>query len=109
MDLRSFEDRLAEELEAASIKDNFFNFVIADGMTHSLFELCEIVFNGEPFEIFATHLDMFDVLISTGCFKSKSQAKQNWTKTTRDIDFGIFSFVVGKKKMSITVFKPICL
>ena len=103
MDLRKPEERLLEEMESSK-SDNFINFVISNNPDS---ELIESVFTGEKFTCLPETSDMFDVLVNAGCFKSKSQARQNWTKTDRDIDFGICSFLVGKTKLSLTIFKPI--
>mgnify|MGYP003345196064 CR=1 FL=1 len=102
MDFRTLSERLAEEMEASSNKDNFVNFIVG-GFDP---EIASMVFQGEAFTTLASESDMFDILILSGVFKSKSQAKQNWTKTDKEIEHGLCSFVVGKKKMSISVFKP---
>jgi hypothetical protein len=101
MDLRTPENRLAEEMEAELIKDNFINFTV--GLFNH--EVAEMVFNGEPFIALPDGLDIFDVLVESRAFKSKSQAKQNWTKTDKEIEHGLCSFVVGKKKLAISILR----
>jgi len=106
MDLRTKTDRLKEEIESAS-SENFLNFVIADDSQKIDSDLVDEILGGEIYTVLPRTSDMYDLLVQSGSFKSKSQAKNNWTKTDRNIEEGISSFIVGKQKLSITIFKPI--
>lgn len=51
--------------------------------------------------------DMFDLLVICGAFTSKGQARKNWRHTGQDIPKGFNEFVVGKKRVPLTVWNPI--
>jgi len=61
----------------------------------------------ESYIILSSNSDMYDCLVAGGFFKSKSQAKNSWTKTDKQIEYGFHSFVVGKKQIPLHIFKPI--
>ena len=100
MDLRKPQNRCKEEFEA-SFCTKYRNFVVSD--EHLEDDLN--IFGGEEFEIIPSSLDMFDVLVKTGVFKSKSQARSNWTKTDAYIEHGFSAFVAGKNRLCICVLK----
>lgn len=61
----------------------------------------EIIFVNEP-------IDMYDILVQAGIFKSKSDAKKNWKRTGREIPKGFSDFQkIGKLNNRITIWLPI--
>jgi hypothetical protein len=52
------------------------------------------------------NLDMFDLLVEMKAFKSRSDARKNWTKSDQFIEDGISSFLVGKNKKPLYIWKP---
>jgi len=107
MDLRTTQQRIKEEFEASTIASDFKNVVILDDFSHIEVDLINQLFNNEEFILMPRNSDMFDVLCACGCFKSKTNARQNWTKTDKEIEFGFSSFIIGRKNFSLTIFKPV--
>ena len=82
-----------------------FNYLLGDPLADDLM----IAVFGEDAEIVvkSSDFDMFDMLVEIGAFKSRGEAKRNWKKSDKDIDFGCHSFLVSKKLTPLFVFKPI--
>lgn len=84
-----------------------FNIVVKnDNYDESLL----VLFNGEDINFVPPETDMWDLLVWTGAFDSKSQARKNWTKTAKEIPPGWNEFLVGKNKAhktGIYVLNPI--
>ena len=91
--------RVEEEMLAASLPDQI-TVVISDNPKW-VDELN--LFEDEPFVVLPGGSDMFDVLVTLGFFKSKRDAKQNWTKTGREIEFGLSGYVIGKAKKPVWI------
>ena len=52
--------------------------------------------------------DMFDLLVRTGIFKSKGDARRNWKLTGKDIPPGFSDFQgIGKHRHRITIWVPV--
>jgi len=47
--------------------------------------------------------DMYDILVMTNIFKSKGDARKNWTKTGKEIPWGFSYFRVGKLRHTICI------
>jgi hypothetical protein len=107
MDLRTPEQRNAEWLQCRSNQSNFKNIVILDDFFFWDQDFISEVFGREEFTLLPRNSDIFDVLVFCGCFKSKSDARKNWTKTDKEIEDGISFFNVGKKNLALSIFKPI--
>lgn len=62
----------------------------------------------DPVTYIESHQDMFDILVDTGLFKSRSEARKNWTKTTKEIPQG-FTLLekLGKRHLTIAIWVPI--
>jgi hypothetical protein len=88
-----------------------FNFVIDnenfesnEGLVESLFDLNE----NERVQIVPSTFDMFDILVDTGLFRSKSEARKNWKRTGQDVPVGFTDLErIGKLKNRITIWNPV--
>lgn len=60
-----------------------------------------------PLILISPNVDMYDVLVACGLFKSKGEAKKNWKKSGKEIPNGITEFSnLGKHRMiSILIWK----
>ena len=85
-----------------------FNFVITNDNLDKNDDLIETLFDGEGFIPVTTGADMFDILVMTGLFRSKSEARKNWKRTGRDIPNGFTDIDrIGKLKNRITIWNPV--
>jgi len=50
--------------------------------------------------------DMYDLLVMLMAFKSKSDARRNWTKTGKEIPSGWSAFDVGKFHNELSIWNP---
>jgi hypothetical protein len=84
------------------------NIIVAD---HPLTdeEKCYLeIFHPEDDIIFiGSNLDMYDILLKFGFFKSKNDARKNWKQTGKDVPLGFNDFRIGKRKRLLSIFNPI--
>ena len=85
-----------------------FNFVIDNENFEKNEDLVELLFNDDlNVEILPNDWDMFDILVETGLFRSKSEARKNWKRTGKDIPEGFTDLEnLGKLNHRITIFNP---
>lgn len=91
-----------------------FNFVIVN--QHFCSSDVELFFDDEKVEyikcpidsgIGDRPIDMYDILVKVGIFKSKSIARKNWNRTGPQIPKGFSDFKgIGKLKRRITILNP---
>jgi len=82
------------------------NFIITNGNNDPRDK--QLFFGDEDVTLLPNDTDMFDLLVRIGIFKSKTQARKNWTKTGRDIPDGFFDLQkISKQWHRITTLKPI--
>jgi hypothetical protein len=63
---------------------------------------------GEIMEAITPDMDMFDILVDMGVFKSRSDARKNWKQTGKDIPEGFTDLKgIGKMKHRLTIWVPI--
>lgn len=66
-----------------------------------------LFFDGEEVCFIDDNKDMYDILVMAGLFKSKNQAKNNWTRTGKEIPKGFNDYMnIGKLNKRLTVFNP---
>jgi hypothetical protein len=83
------------------------NIVVKNQYFKSESDLMPHLFGPEQGEIkLIPQMSMWDVLVDSKLFKSKSDARKNWDKTGGDIPPGFNQFVVGKKKTLLTIWNP---
>lgn len=84
-----------------------FNFVILNDNFNP--DLISTLFNDEDIQsITNTSLDMFDILVMTGLFRSKSEARKNWKRTGKNIPEGFTDIKnIGKLHHRLTIWNPI--
>jgi hypothetical protein len=130
MDLRTPEKRLKEELEVSywlKFNDSFkvseddlepwkqsnhcyailpedFDIGLIQDILPYIFGDGEKI-DREGFKI-RHNVDMFDLLVEMKTFKSRSDARKNWTKSDQFIEEGISSFLVGKMNKPLYIWKP---
>lgn len=66
-------------------------------------------FNGniEDVEYIPETLDMYDILVMSNLFKSKSDAKRNWTRTGKEVPCGWSEFKkIGKLNSHLCIWNP---
>lgn len=81
------------------------NFIVQNG--NVLDGDKEALFGDEPVEFIPPSTTMFDILVVSGIFPSKSQARKNWTRTGETIPDGFSSFErIGKLKHRIHIWNP---
>ena len=69
-------------------------------------DLWKTLFDGKPTPV--KDVDMYDLLVISGIFKSRSQAKKNWIRTGKEIPEGWSYFEkIGKLNNSLTVLNSI--
>jgi hypothetical protein len=52
-------------------------------------------------------VDIYDILVKASIFKSKGDARKNWTRTGKEIPWGFNDFEnIGKLKHRIVIYKP---
>lgn len=67
-------------------------------------KLRELIFGDEQIIVLSDQLDMFDILVFTGLFSSKGQARKNWTRTGREIPTGFTDIRdIGKLHHRLTI------
>ena len=89
---------------------NFLNIIVDNGNVKeedraALFpnnEMVHVLRKGHPW---LSKTGMLDILITMGCFKSKSQARKNW-KGPHNIPEGWSEFFIGKKRRHLCIFNP---
>lgn len=82
-----------------------FNFVIDNGNVDE--QLVDALFNSEDTMLLPDTNDMFDILVMTGMFRSKSEARKNWKRTGKDIPEGFTDLErIGKLKHRLTIWNP---
>ena len=90
-----------------------FNFVIDNENLRNNEDLIESLFNldaNEPVRMVPMELDfdMFDILVETGLFRSKSEARKNWKRTEKEIPDGFTDIKnIGKLHHRLTIWKPV--
>jgi hypothetical protein len=87
-----------------------FNFLILNGNEKE--GDCELFFGCPKEEVVQVPIDskwdMFDILVCSGIFPSKGQARKNWKKTDGEIPAGFSDFAkLGKLNCRITILNPI--
>lgn len=66
-----------------------------------------LFFHGEPVQQFHWPLDMFDLLVFMGAFKSKSEARKNWKQTGAQIPKGFTDLKrIGRDRHRLTILNP---
>ena len=85
-----------------------FNFVIDnENFKEDLIDLIDTLFDGDDVHIIK-QLDMFDILVMTGLFRSKSEARKNWKRTGKDIPEGFTDIKnIGKLHHRLTIWNPV--
>ena len=85
-----------------------YNFVIKNEFYEENKDLIEPLFGNDEI-IYLENVDIYDLLVLSKLFKSRSEAKNNWKKTGKDIHLGFSDFEnLGKRKdIRITIFNPI--
>ena len=84
-----------------------FNFIIVNENFESNKDLVDLLFSDEDIQTLSTNADMFDILVLTGLFRSKSEARKNWNRTGKDIPDGFTDIErIGKLKHRLTIWKP---
>lgn len=85
-----------------------FNFVITNENLNENSDLIDALFGGEGFVPLSTGADMFDILVMTGMFRSKSDARKNWNRTGQSVPEGFTDLErIGKLKKRITIWNPV--
>jgi hypothetical protein len=83
-----------------------FNFVIDNGNVNE--HLVDAMFDGEDVDLLPNTTDMFDILVMTGMFRSKSEARKNWKRTGKEIPEGFTDIEnIGKLHKRLTIWNPI--
>jgi hypothetical protein len=83
------------------------NFVINNEFYEQEKDLIPYLFGDEPYEL-VSRVDMYDLLVRGGYFKSKGDARKNWTRTGRDIPNGYTEYRdIGKFHNQLFIFNPI--
>ena len=81
------------------------NFIIENGFTQPG---DQGLFGSEHVELVGANLDMFDLLVMAKLFTSKSEARNNWKKTGKDIPWGWTHIDdIGKAHSEIAILRPI--
>ena len=82
-----------------------FNFLVKNGREEETD--ARLFFDNEEVIPISTNKNMYDILVMTNIFSSKSQARKNWAKTGANIPEGFSDFIVGKLKHRICILNPI--
>lgn len=70
--------------------------------------MCDALFDGEGYSEIDPSIDMYDILVSYGIFKSRSEVRKNWKRSGREIPKGFSHFAdIGKLHHSIAIWRPI--
>ena len=109
MDLRTSEQWHQENFECSLNTTPAFEFLILpenpDEWWWKFINECTSNFwFGTPTHM-PNNTDMFDLLVATGTFKSKGDAKKNWTKSDKEIPDGHSMWLIGKKKIPLIIYK----
>jgi hypothetical protein len=84
-----------------------FNFVIQNKDFTVNKDLVDALFDGEDVQVISDVFDMFDILVITNMFRSKSEARKNWKRTGKEIPEGFTDLEdIGKLHKRITIFNP---
>ena len=84
-----------------------FNFVIENENFKVNKDLVDTLFDGEDVQIISSVFDMFDILVITELFRSKSEARKNWKRTEKDIPEGFTDIKnIGKLHHRLTIWNP---
>ena len=106
MDLRTQSEQLKEALEVKSNINEGHNFIIrSQNSTLDFDDLIPQIFGDTTTIAEKFNVDMFDILVEIGAFKSKSDAKNNWKKSDKNIDDGCSAWIVGKKRIPLFIWK----
>ena len=92
-----------------------FNFIIENKNLEPNDDLIEGLFNQSLFNpneidiiMFRENVDMFDLLVEVGLFRSKGEARKNWKRTGKDIPEGFTDITnIGKLHKRLTIWNPI--
>uniref|UniRef100_A0A6M3IKU5 Uncharacterized protein n=1 Tax=viral metagenome TaxID=1070528 RepID=A0A6M3IKU5_9ZZZZ len=83
------------------------NFVIKNKYFETEKDLIPHLFCNEVYEILED-IDMYDILVIAGIFKSKGDARKNWKRTKKEISKGYSEYKdIGKLHNQIFIFNPI--
>jgi len=81
------------------------NFVVIN--EHYRKDIQDLIFDCEPVAQLESNKTMIDVLVEYGIFKSRGDAKKNWTKGI-EIPFGFSDFNnIGKFRHRFCIWKPV--
>ncbi len=84
-----------------------FNLVIENEQFESNEDLLFDLFDGEDVQLISVEFDMFDILVETELFCSKSEARKNWKRTGKDIPEGFTDIKnIGKLHHRLTIWNP---
>ncbi len=104
-DLRPKNKRESEELFVSTHPGHCF--LITDSPEKLDRKILDFIFANQAFKTVPASTDMFDILVAIDAFKSKGEARRNWKWTNQQIEEGCHSFVVGRKNVSLFIFKPV--
>ena len=66
----------------------------------------ELFFPGEEVAVISEEVDMWDILVFAGIFRSRTQARKNWKRTERQVPNGFWIFDrIGKARHCISILR----
>jgi hypothetical protein len=87
-----------------------FNIIIDNDALRYNRSLLPLLFDKEALVFVEPSWDMYDILVHCKLFKSKSDARKNWNKTTQVIPDGFTDIErIGKLRHRLTIFNPISI
>ena len=87
-----------------------FNFIIDNENMEPNADLIESLFDLNETDVlmFRQNVDMFDLLVEAGLFRSKSEARKNWKRSEKEIPEGFTDLKnLGKLHHRLTIWNPI--
>jgi hypothetical protein len=84
------------------------NFLIENEFTEQEIDLLQHIFGDEEATRVSQDKDIYDCLVMIGAFKSKSEARKNWTRTGKNFESGYNEYTgIGKKRLAMYVWNPV--
>jgi len=84
------------------MNNNEYNFIVKNQFLVG--DEQQLFFCGEPVTFLEPTVDMFDILVQTGIFASKSQARKSGRD--KEIPEGFTDMIIGKLRKRICIFNP---
>jgi len=84
------------------------NILVTGDAPEELLRFCASeILQAEDTEITAFHsVTMIDLLVATGCFPSKGQARKNW-KGPIEVPLGFSTWEVGKRRVRLDIHRVV--